>query len=112
MSRYTHEGLVYTAAEVKELKDEIEKLRAEIERLKQQLDNSVFIDEFGHLDKEIKNLRAENARLQSIINRAYSHLGFTGAKNQTMKILGEGISHESKNRQALADLEKESEAMK
>ena len=38
-----------------------------------------------------KRLSSENERLQGIIVKAYQHLGFTSAKNQTMRILGTGL---------------------
>ena len=41
--------------------------------------------------EENERLSSEGERLQGIIVKAYQRLGFTGAKNQTMRILGTGL---------------------
>ena len=46
----------------------------------------------NELRAEVRVLRARNELLESIITRAYQRLGFTGHKNETMKILGEAIA--------------------
>ena len=61
-----------------------EQWAAENSRLKSQLDEFVYAENNPTYESEAE-------RLQKIIIKAYQHLGFTGQKNNTMRILGTGL---------------------
>ncbi len=70
--------------QLKQKDAEISRLSSENERLKSQLDEFVYVEDNPTYESEAE-------RLQKIIVKAYQHLGFTSAKNQTMRILGTGL---------------------
>ena len=63
---------------------QLERESAENSRLKSQLDEFVYAENNPTYESEAE-------RLQKIIIKAYQHLGFTGQKNNTMRILGTGL---------------------
>ncbi len=69
-----------------------ETLSAENERLKSQLDEFVYAEDNPTYESEAE-------RLQKIIIKAYQHLGFTGQKNNTMRILGTGLPNRKDSEQ-------------
>ncbi len=71
----------------------------EIERLTQQHESDKALVQATeacarHHQERAESLTAEVSRLDGILRRAYSTLGFTSKKNLTMRILGKGLRNE------------------
>ena len=74
------------------LYEDVERESCEVSRLKSQLDEFVYAEDNPTYESEAE-------RLQKIIIKAYQHLGFTGQKNNTMRILGTGLPNRKDSEQ-------------